>query len=389
MCIKKSKVGKEKLLKNKKVLINSYNGLGDTILSLILVRYLKKHFNCRITFIINKHHKPLVEGCTSIEKVWEFDEKQFHEPQLFVDELKKGKFDCVFSPLFQRIPENTSELKQFKEKSNVFIPDINDRVTFHYFFDTAFLEADIPVRVGAVHIKDKTSKHHNKEIFNYPIPFLRHEIESVPFILNLFRIFPALGLECDIYFNEILALNTLPIPKIKNKFAVDPNRYTLILHPGSVTGIRWPMEYYLEFCNCSKNLPIQIFVTGNEKEKLEGDFSKFSHVTDIRGKLSLEELMVFIHESDAFLSTSTGPSHIASAYNTQTFTIFTNNFIQTWKPLNRAAEIFLPQKKCLFCSIARENLNIGNCKCLSYILPKEIYKLIEIHVKKIGKYAKK
>jgi hypothetical protein len=97
-------------------------------------------------------------------------------------------------------------------------------------------------------------------------------------------------------------------------------------------------------------------VTGSESERqFESSFARASAgIRTAFGELSLRELATVLSGVNVFVSSSTGPMHIAAAVGTQTVSMFcplTACSPKLWGPVGRKSKVILPpdgfcQTKC-------------------------------------------
>ena len=117
------------------------------------------------------------------------------------------------------------------------------------------------------------------------------------------------------------------------------------MHPKSNgNGREWDMD---NFTGLIKKLPatdFNIFITGSEKEhELFKTWipSLPANVTDLSGKMTMDELISFVYAVDGLLASSTGPLHLAAALGIYALGLFpiTRTFNATrWEPIGRKAE---------------------------------------------------
>lgn len=154
------------------------------------------------------------------------------------------------------------------------------------------------------------------------------------------------------------------------KALIQPEKFNLILHPKSKGSAReWPLAYYAELV---KQLPadqFQTFVTGTEAEgklirEQQAQLFDFAHVHDLTGKLSLEQLICLIDNTEGLLACSTGPLHIAAALDKYALGIYPPMrpiHPGRWAPLGEKAEVLCLNKNCEDCRKTQ------NCTCIQAI----------------------
>ena len=123
------------------------------------------------------------------------------------------------------------------------------------------------------------------------------------------------------------------------------DKFNLIIHPKSNGhGREWDMD---SFAGLTKKLPsayFNIIITGSEKEhELFKTWipSLPDHVTDLSGKMTVDELISFVNASDGLLASGTGPLHLAAALGIHTlglFPITRSVNAMRWAPVGKKAE---------------------------------------------------
>lgn len=109
---------------------------------------------------------------------------------------------------------------------------------------------------------------------------------------------------------------------------LDTNKFKLIFHMKSLgSGKEWAMSNYLELAKMLPEDQFQILLTGTKAEgaliqDLHPAFFDLPNLTDLTGKLSLEELMAVIEHCDGLLASGTGPLHLAGLAGIKTLGLF-------------------------------------------------------------------
>ncbi|MEK9702064.1 MAG: glycosyltransferase family 9 protein, partial [Deltaproteobacteria bacterium] len=71
-----------------------------------------------------------------------------------------------------------------------------------------------------------------------------------------------------------------------------------------------------------------------------------NNITDLTGKLNLEQMIALLSEASGLITTSTGPAHIASAVGTPTTTFYCPAIPHTpdrWGPLENLERVITPK----------------------------------------------
>jgi ADP-heptose:LPS heptosyltransferase len=159
-----------------------------------------------------------------------------------------------------------------------------------------------------------------------------------------------------------------PLPG-KLEDLLDKNKFRLILHPRSHSSAReWKPDNYRDLIRYLPSGKIQFIITGggNEREAIDEWHQTLpSHVLNLAGRISLEELISVIAHADGLIAASTGPLHIASALGKKTLGIFPPirpMDPRRWAPLGSHAQYMVLERKCSDC-----RGNPSSCHCINEI----------------------
>ena len=144
------------------------------------------------------------------------------------------------------------------------------------------------------------------------------------------------------------------------------------IHPGArPPARRWPADYFAIVADTlAQRLDAQILLTGGLGEEQTVQMvidAMHTPAVSFAGKTSLGSLAALISRLDLFISNDTGPSHIASAVDCPSVTIFGPADVRRWAPLHRQRH-----------SIARHPVACSPCgywecpidhRCLRWLAP--------------------
>ena len=110
------------------------------------------------------------------------------------------------------------------------------------------------------------------------------------------------------------------------------------------------------------------------------------HVTDMTGKLNLDDLMSFISQADGLVSCSTGVLHLASALGKFALGLYSPMrpiHPGRWMPIGRNSSYLVVNRNCSDCRRTKE------CKCVNDISVEQVKQRIETLLPAAvnGKYA--
>jgi heptosyltransferase-3 len=308
----------------KKILIVQAGHIGDLILVQPLAALLKKHFpGCQIIIIGNPYVEPVVTPSP-----------QFDGFASIADTLQQTESDASAILFACKHPA----LAEWAERVN------------------------IPLRISNRHHRS-TAAHCNKHVFFSSRYTLRHQAQT---FLQLLRGF---DLKADYPLSEIIPLigfhwaQPLSIP------ALDPERFNLIIHPGTNGSTReWPVEQFVELIKCLPASQFNILLTGSisEAERYQHNLIDLCpEATNLMGQLSLAQLLYFVSQVDGLVANATGPAHIGGAVGIPTLGLYPPRLGHTprrWGPLGTHTETLMYARKlplCLSCT----KLPLG-CACM-------------------------
>ncbi len=326
----------------KKIIISRTDNLGDVILTLPLVGYLKSIDPTLKVYFIGK-------GYT----------KAIIEKSVFVDEFL-DKDLILKNPAILKIVDSKNIVFVFPDKQLVSIAK----------------EAGIENRIATRH------RWYNWFYCNFLVEFSRvnsplHESQLNFKLLRPFKL------------NEEMELSDMPkyfglVPEPRNfNSLLSKDRFNLIIHPKSKNSAReWNLDNYYNLIKALPSTDFEIFITGlkEEREIVKNElpeFFSFPNVTDLMGKFTLDELVSFVNQADGLVACSTGVLHLASALGKRTIGIYSPMkpiHPGRWMPLGRHSSYLVLDKNCSDCK------NKKDCACINSItVPQVMDKLLAFH----------
>lgn len=292
------------------IIISRTDGIGDVILTLPLAGVLKERYpDCKIVFLCASYTSPIVRCCAHVDRVidWSVLEKEPEERQIAV--VKEIRADTILH-VFPR--KNIARLAW---------------------------RAGIPRRTGTSHrlyhllycndlvsLGRKNSALHEAQL---NILLAKRLLPGIPpFPAQLYQYY---GLT-----------NISPLSDEIRRY-LNPAKRNLILHTKSRgSAVEWSMSQWKEFISLLPPEYYNVLLTGTAEEgQLISSFLRdFPHVTDITGRLTLEELIALIHTADGLIAASTGPLHIAAALGKPVVGLFSDKrpvHAGRWAPLGERA----------------------------------------------------
>jgi len=115
----------------------------------------------------------------------------------------------------------------------------------------------------------------------------------------------------------------------------------------------------------------QLFLTGTatEGQLLEPLVREFPSLTDMTGRLTLDQFLSFISAADGLVASGTGPLHMAAALGIYALGLFPPIrpiHPGRWAPVGARAISFVKNIDCEACR------KTGDCSCIREIPPREL-----------------
>jgi ADP-heptose:LPS heptosyltransferase len=330
-----------------RIIISRTDSIGDVVLTLPLAGALKARFpDCHIIFLGRDYTKDVVALSPYVDEFLSWDD---------IDKLD----DSQKKDVFQKVNADT---------------------IIHVFpkLDIAKLSAraGIPQRIGT------TGRIYHYRYCNKLVPFSRKNSDLHEAQLNFKLLKPLIG-EVIPSFEQIEDYYGFKVEgQLQKKWAslIDNTRFNLILHPKSKGSAReWPLENYTELIGLLPLNKYKIFISGTQHEsKLMESFleKNKTKVTDLTGKFTLDEFILFISQADGLVAASTGPLHIAAALGKLSIGIYPPikpMHPGRWAPIGKNAHYLVVGKECNDC---RKTLD---CHCMGEVKAEQVAKLIMDH----------
>ncbi|HAS39647.1 MAG TPA: glycosyl transferase family 9 [Microscillaceae bacterium] len=324
------------------IIISRTDNLGDVVVTLPMAGYIKSIApKTKVYFLGKSYTRSVIEASSFVDQ--------------FID-----KDEVLQNPLM---------LREFNAGAIIFV--LPDKAVAH-----AASKAAIPMRVGTSH------KVYHWLYCNKRVSFSRRKSDLHEAQLN-FKLFEPFEALTEPAFDQIKNWYGLDFGNESTNFSqwlVD-DKFNLIVHPKSKGSAKeWGVENYADLVAQLPADDFNVLITGIKEE---GDLLKtqvpqlfeHSHVQDLTGALSLDELMGLISKADGFLAGSTGPLHIASALGKFTLGIYPPirpMHPGRWQPIGKNAHHITLNKECSDCRKS------DTCACVKSITIAQVKsKLIE------------
>jgi ADP-heptose:LPS heptosyltransferase len=322
----------------KRILISRTDSIGDVSLTLPMCQALRnKYPEAEIIFIGKNYTRPVVKCFKAIDDFWDIDEL-FNQP--ITSQLEQLQADCI--------------IHVFPNKKLAFLAK----------------KAKIPMRIGTSHrvfhlftcnmrpnFTRKNSKLHESQLnFHLLAPLGITEIPSLQQIQEL------------VQFQSIETELPSWLPQSKEE--------VMILHPKSKgSALEWPLEKYMDLATQLAESGKTVCFTGTEQEGIQFRHLVPVHdrIIDTTGKLSLEQLIYFISQSNALVACSTGPYHIAGLSGIHALGLFSMRRPidpGRWRAIGPKAEFVVFDEACTTCKKGTK------CACIENISVSTLIALI-------------
>ena len=301
----------------KRVIISRTDNLGDVILTLPLLGYLKSELpDIKIYFLGKKYTQPIIDHCIFVDQFLD-KEEILKDPQI----LSRVKADSI---IFVYPDRGLARLAR---------------------------KMRIPQRVGTSH------RWYNWLYCTQVVDFSRISSNLHESQLNI-KLLSPFKLAMDIGLTELSSFYGL---KAKDKDFdgwLSKDHFNLILHPKSKGSSKeWGLENFNKLIQALPSSDFRIFITGLKEEgdiiaREAPELFLHPHVVNLTGKLNLEVMISFIARADGLLACSTGVLHLAAALGRYALGIYApikSIHPGRWKPIGSLATYLVLDKDCNQC----------------------------------------
>lgn len=329
------------------ILIRSVNWIGDAVMTLPSIKFLKKNFkDSKISLLVRPSVKAVFEGNPDIDEfiLYEDHHRGILGRLRLASELRKKRFAMA--------------------------------ILFQNAFDAALITflGGIPERIG--YKRDGRSF-----LLTKPVPFNNDDrrIHHIDYYLNLIRY--VTGNKDPDYWNPYIYL-TLEERITARKRLEGLKGPVLGINPGATYGAakRWLPERFAEVAEWFiKDIGGTIVITGSLNEKaiadeiiknINPDLRTSGYVHNLAGNTSLRELIALISECDLYLSNDSGPMHIAYAVETPLIALFGSTDPNLTGPVGDGFKVLKTDVDCGPCF--KRNCDRG-MMCMYDLYPDDVY----------------
>ncbi len=326
-----------------KILLIRLRRIGDIILTTPSIQVLREHFpHADISFIVEEPYKELVEGNKDLNRVIVHKKSpKLKEFLKSIQRIRREKFDVVID--FHGGPRAS--------------------------LLTLFARARFKI---GYQIKYKSF------IYNIKVPRKPQEgyIHSAENHINLVK---SLGIRVrsspSLHLPEATKEQIEKIKRMITEHHLERSKM-IIIHIGAGNEFRqWGKDKFVELTHLLSQIPkTKIILVGTpEDQKIEEHILKMSSapIISLIGKLTLNELKLFIARSFLFIGVDSGPMHIAAATSTPLVALFGPNLSTINAPWKANAVVIEKKLDCRPCDQRR--CIYKDIRCLRSITAEEVY----------------
>jgi ADP-heptose:LPS heptosyltransferase len=322
----------------KRILISRTDSIGDVALTLPMCQALRnKYPDAEIIFIGKNYTRPVVGCFRAIDDFWDIDEL-FNLP--ISSQLEKLQADCIIHVFPNK------KLAFLAKKARITLRIGTSHRVFHLF--TCNMRPNFT--------RKNSSLHESQLNFHLLAPLGINEIPSFDELQKLVQ-FHAIETELPSW-----------LPQTKDE--------VVILHPKSKgSALEWPLAKYMQLASQLADSGKIVCFTGTEQEGLAFRHLVPLHdrIIDSTGKLSLEQLIYFISQSNALVACSTGPYHIAGLSGIHAIGLFSMRRPidpGRWRAIGPKADFMVFDPTCTACKKGTA------CTCIENISVSSIIALV-------------
>lgn len=322
----------------KHIIISRSDNIGDVVLTLPLASAIKAAWpQCTISVLARKYVQDVVTAHPAVDNFLDWEQINKLEPHAATEAIKKSQADTILHVFPQPKIAKLAKAAGIKQRIGT------NRRWYHWLYCNKL-----------VNFSRRKSKLHEAQ-------------------LNMLLL-QGLNLNNEYSLEQLIPMVQLqPEPLDAIKQLIDPERFTLVLHPLSHGhGREWPVTHFASLSRTLDPKKYQVLVTGSaaEGQRLaKSELLQLANVKSLCGELSLKELLSLLNQSDGVIASGTGPLHIAAACGTITLGLFPKKSgidIARWGPVGTKAKAITCLEPCLGCKSS------ADCACMRLLQMQQV-----------------
>lgn len=323
------------------LLLSRTDGIGDMVLTLPMAGIIKKYYpGVRVIVLGCTYTKPVVELSNNVDVFFNWDEIVKLSFKEQIEFIKQHNIDCAIHVFPNRA------VARLLMKACVDMRIGTSHRWYHWLYCNVLPD-----------FSRKKSKLHESQL-NLKLlePLNINLVISLPEIADFFNFSCSYSLPSEL------------------KSLIFNGKLNIILHPLSKGSARnWGLANFAQLIELLPSDKFNIFVSGTESEGLAFRdllVQPYTNVVDVSGKLSLEQFIALIYSADALIACSTGPLHLASAFDKLAVGLYAPIapiFPARWAPIGKNVVVFSSSNtKCKRCAKG------GRCACIEGLEPVQV-----------------
>ncbi len=323
---------------NETIIIYKLDAIGDTVLSLPMIKHLKRETNARIVVACSASNQMIFKGHKFIDRIVVFDSSKLNIKDL-IKNIKELKKEYANFSIDTAQSSNISAIMSF----------LTSRITIGF---------------------KKTRGRSRNLVYNKSIELNPNK----HMIFNYFDLIAQLGIK----YPKKIGLVKLQHKKTKYKDSI-------IIHPCTIIPQKvWPQYKWIEIIEyLTKNYKLILIGSKEETPLVNGllkDVDKRfkKKITNLAGEIELNELINIMNKSKLFIGMDGGPAHISAAMGINTIALFGYESPTRYSPFSKKSISIYKDMPCSPCIKAYKNQwpDCTNPLCMKLIRTDEVIKAI-------------
>jgi len=279
------------------ILFNA-GGLGDSVMTLPLFLSLKENFKSDNLSIDVYTHLPQIYSLFKEDlniKIVKINDLYYSSPFKDFSILRKKSYDILINLVLGR--KSLLQILFFKSRYKIFY---------------------IPI---------------NRTRFNILIPYFKNYSCKEPSFFKYKKIAEAITNKKIEWLYPKLKCNQETLNKVKKLIEPSLNRRIVFINPFVKESLRnLPVEFYLNLISSLKRKGYEpILIGGKDAIKVASIVAKKEHITNLAGKLSINEFICLLNLGKAFITPDSGPMHLSLLSNSNKIIALFNFINPIWR----------------------------------------------------------